>query len=182
MKPVQPSCWQSFCCCLNVSPVPVLFPQSMCVPDLFLIYSLWFSGLFCFLFVCFLLLWFPLYMHICNQFLSPSSLLFVLLYFWDFQLIKAGSLFFYQPACAYGLDRFRHQKNLVRVWKSLFFVLLQNNVFCCQKHRWKCADVKCWNAMIPHLKLFSGLTFTKGPNSNTSNILSTFRHESQLID
>lgn len=120
MKPVQPSCWQSFCCCLNVSPVPVLFPQSMCVPDLFLIYSLWFSGLFCFLFVCFLLLWFPLYMHICNQFLSPSSLLFVLLYFWDFQLIKAGSLFFYQPACAYGLDRFRHQKNLVRVWKSLF--------------------------------------------------------------
>ena len=61
-------------------------------------------------------------MPICNQFLSPSSLLFVLLHFLDFQLIKAGSLFIYQPACAYGLDRFRHQKNVVRVWKRLCFV------------------------------------------------------------
>ena len=65
-------------------------------------------------------------MPICNQFLSPSFLLFVPLDFGDFQLIKTGSLFFYQPACAYGLERLRHQKkkkkkNLVRVWKRPHF-------------------------------------------------------------
>ena len=85
-------------------------------------------------------------MPICNQFLSPSFLLFVPLDFGDFQLIKTGSLFFYQPACAYGLERLRHQKKKKKkTWLGFGkdHILVQNNGFCCHKHVLKCADVRC---------------------------------------